>query len=352
MTSNVHFNTTSRTIEDMVNALNNNHLVIPIHQRNGNVWNDTTRKNFIDTIMNGYPIPSLLIHKDGSINSLEDGLQRITTLKRFKNDEFSDNHGKKYSDWGVGQQQHFKNYPLPLVKFRNATLEQRIEIFDRFQNGSPLRVGERLHSLSYTPLIQFTIDTLRTPGVGLTDLFTSIWGPIKSGSNDKRFNDLAAYVAVVNGAAHGFDDASGGITKKYESLRTNLTKQINRNETLAVLNELASIYQEADTIRHVAGRANLTVQRNTGNFNGCIIYSLKKCRNDWPIIRAGWVKFIVEYRNNNALLDTKLHSGLSKARSWNIRRWKNACHNIFPTVVVFQSTENTFDDSDSSDDDE
>ena len=356
--SQVKYNISTRSLEDLLRSKAENRLTIPPHQRNAKVWNEKTRKNLIDTIKNGYPIPSINIHEETSgIGSIEDGLQRLTTMEMFKAGEFPDSSGKHYPDWSEIDQYKFLNYQIPVLTFRNAELSERIEIFDRFQNGCPLRAGERINSLSYTPLVKYAIDILRTPGKGLHDRASLIWGPMKTGDKDKRYNDLLATVALVNGAAHGFRDSSGGVTKNYENLRCNLQIPVQTEQATRCLEELLSIYEDASKKRPVEGKSNLSTQRNAGNFSGYILYSLKECPDAWKRLHDRWVDFIVKYRENNNILYSILHRGLTASRNWNVTRWKTGCHNLFPEIRAFDIDERSvplpeYDDSSSDESDD
>lgn len=347
--SQVKYNISTRSLDDLLKSKAENRLTIPLHQRNSKVWNEKTRKNLINTIKNGYPIPSINIHEEASgIGSIEDGLQRLTTLEMFKNNEFADSDGKYYIDWSEIDKYRYNSYQIPVLTFRNALLRERIEIFDRFQNGCPLRAGERINSLRHTALIKYSIDMLRTPGKGLHDRAAKVWGPIKTGDKDKRYNDLLATVALVNGLAHGFRDNSGGITKNYDSLRNNINTPVNAKDTSACLEQLLTIYENADKIRHVEGKEMLSIQRNPGNFTGYIVYSLKECPHDWKSLSEKWTDFIVKYRDDNTILNSVLHKDLPNSRNWTVSRWKKGCQNMFPDVKVFST--NTIGAGDESDD--
>ncbi len=91
--------------------------VAPNFQRNF-VWDKTRQSKLIESILLGLPLPSIYLsqYPDGRL-TIVDGLQRITTIKRFMDDElvlcnmeyFEDCNGKKYSE--------LKSY-LPLLQYR------------------------------------------------------------------------------------------------------------------------------------------------------------------------------------------------------------------------------------------
>lgn len=364
MTS-IEFNSSTRSIKDLVASYNSGRIQIPEHQRNSSVWKDKNRKKFIDSCKKGLPFPTILIYHDEHGNGwLEDGLQRLTTLKKFMNDEFTDEQGLKFSEWSEVTRKLFEKYTAPTLTYSGATELERVEIFDRFQNGSPLKVGERLHSLCYTPLVSFTKRMLlkykNDDGVETTGEFFDraqrSWGLIKLGEADTRHDELCKLVALMNGAVHGCHIAGGGISKKYEDLREQITVSIDDDMKMTarkVLNELFSIYEDADVRKPVQGKKHLKVQKDIGNFNGAIVYSLKEFPDEWERIHNGWVDFLVAYRENNDLLKEKILRHVSGARSWNRSRWETTYKHVFGLMESSDdSTSSTVTGYDDDEDDE
>lgn len=86
-----HTKSENWNVNELVNAItdnsNKNKILIPKFQRTL-VWNSKQKKEFIDSIKNGYPVGALLLYKsktEGEIvfYTLIDGLQRSTTLKQY-----------------------------------------------------------------------------------------------------------------------------------------------------------------------------------------------------------------------------------------------------------------------------
>jgi len=336
--SSIEFNTCTRSIKDLVNRYNNDLIQIPEHQRNPTVWGETKRKLFIDSCKYGMPFPSILLYVDDDEQMyVEDGLQRLTTLRDFMNDEFTDLNDCKYSEWSETEKRVFEKYPVPTLMYSGATEFDRVLIFDRFQNGSPLKTGERLHALGNTSfgiLVKFTREMLMKTSNGDGKYLAraqNVWGTIKCDASDKRYSELANNVALMNGVVHGWN-SSCGITKNYEDLRNKLSTPINdamRNDAYRLLNALFSIYEEVDAQKPLQGKKYKVVQKNIGNFTGAIVYSLKMYPNDWARLHSGWVDFIVSYRENNRLLETKIKRHVKACRNWTEERWKTTYMSIF-----------------------
>lgn len=367
MAAEVEYHLSDRSVRWLVNALQTNQLKVSKHQRHAGVWKTEDKQKFIDTMKRGHPCPLVLIYQadDGTL-WLEDGLQRLTTIRTFLNNEFGELTGQKFSDWSDVQRQLFEHKKIPVMIYSNADAQTRVLIFDRFQNGSPLKPGERLNSLGDTALVNMTrsllladIDEQGTVVRGdYYDRLCGVLGHLRIGDDDKRYTQLLDMVAVMNGMAHGFVDGSKGISKKYVDLRDNLTTLINEDEVRRVIEELLWIFEEARRRYPTDDRVKLGIYRNPGNFIGPIVYSLKMFPTSWEQLRNGWVDVIVRFAQTTTRTEMKtfLHNGetgllrgVSKARSWNNDRWRFIYENAFniPHTVAA-----LLDDGDETDDTE
>jgi uncharacterized protein with ParB-like and HNH nuclease domain len=93
-----HTKTDNWSVENLVNSItdnsNKNKILIPKFQRTL-VWRPNQKKEFVDSIKNGFPIGALLLYKtktesDITYYTLIDGLQRSTTLKQYSEAPTSD----------------------------------------------------------------------------------------------------------------------------------------------------------------------------------------------------------------------------------------------------------------------
>lgn len=341
------------SISALASKLGGGDIILPVHQRKY-VWSDKVAQTFIDSLLKGWPCPSLLIYEERyQPLSLEDGSQRLRTIVKYMKNEFGSSPDPgvvapiKFSELSEIDRLRLQETRLVVIAYSNATRQQRIEIFDRFQNGAPMKVGDRLHSLSDTTLVDFTIKTLLTPEQGYYDRVTAIWGPRILGDEvkDKHYDILVNATALIAGCAHGPDH----ISKKYLDLREVLLTPIDEHETKRVLEMLFSIYEDANLHVPMGGKYILNKQWPVGNFTGYIIASLKKLPDEWPRLRVGWVNFLVQYRNDNSLLKRVLHKGLSSARSWSSARWQLGYNNVFNGPSV-ETPDDTDEDPDSDED--
>lgn len=81
----------NRSLQDLSSALQDMHkdnkkIVVPIFQR-GKRWNKNQEKTFIDFLIKGYPVGSMLFYETFEDNKktyiLIDGLQRGNSIKKY-----------------------------------------------------------------------------------------------------------------------------------------------------------------------------------------------------------------------------------------------------------------------------
>ena len=318
-------------------------LIIPDHQRHAGVWPLSRQQKFITSIHLNHPIPSILMGsiKKETTRSLEDGLQRLKTLLEFRQNAISDTNGRHFSDYNAKEQSDFLNYSVTVVKYSGASEEARIQIFDNHQNGSPLKEGERLYAHSATHLVRFTIQMLLTPGRGLYDRFTYVWGP-RGGEKDKknRRKDLHQAVALIAGIAHGPQH----LTKKYDVIIDNhlLTREFDEVLVQKALTRLLEVYERVQE-QCPCSAAWLNKQFDVGQMSGYIVYSMyhtNESLNDdseWEPIKAEWIRFLIQVRheagqqskNMNKVLERTLHRDVGKARVWTLQRWQLGYLRVF-----------------------
>lgn len=315
----------TKTAEDLLIELRTNELVVPPHQREF-CWTLVKQQRLVDTVQKNMPTQAIIIRNEPGVKpSLEDGQQRLTTLRKYFGDEFVDGGGKKYSEHSAIEQYQMRRYIFALIRYKNATTEDAIEIFDRFQNGQPLSVGERIHSMSeISPFVQFVRSTLLTVGSGLHDRATAVWG-LRGGADKNRKNLLNA-VALCAGCAFG----TGAMTEKWEDIRRQ--KILSRSDWAvsdirSLLEQLLHIYEQVEA--KSPGRATVrNKQWKVGMFSGYLLHSLKLEPRPHGLVTK-WVDFLVKAREDTDLVEEVLHVDVGKARFWSIHRWKMGYLRVF-----------------------
>jgi hypothetical protein len=387
-------------LSSLIEQLTRGELEIPPHQRQSKCWDLKRKSKFITSILKGYPIPSILVSSKRvgatTIHTLEDGLQRITTAKLFRENQF-ECEKRTYSQLSDIERERFDSEGIAVITFSNASDDDRIQIFDWHQNGLPLTPGERYHAQSTTPLVEFTKKMLMTPGTGYHDRAAQIWGirgdypGVETKDNRRRW--LLNAVALVKGLRFGPAFAN----KKYEPDSGHMTADFNSSKQIAMCRDLErifSIYEEVEAIVPSNGKKYHNLHWDLGMFTGYILYSLSVGRReayqcsqrenpamevatfeervgehggyqpnslqnnpeDWDYIKSGWVSYITKIRKaveenpskkiNRLLLDGH-QKGTSKARSWTLERWEDGYLRVFhPERVVEQSSGEEEDEED------
>lgn len=341
-------------LETLLNRMDpeNHEIFIANHQR-GFCWTLIRQQELVDTVLNGLPIPVIILFQRANRElSLEDGQQRLKTLRRFRDNEFPLADGRHYRDLSVEDRTYFDLYPVPVLTYRNATNQQMIDIFNRFQNGSPLSVGERLHSLAeMSPLVRLAKRLLLTVGEGLHDRATATWGP-RAGDDKKRRNLLSA-CAMVAGAAFGIAALSrkwGDFERRDEQGVMSLARDIDETLVTLKIERLLRIYERANAEFRMSGKAMKNKLWDAGTFSGYIIHSLNSLPQErWDELEARWTDFIVAGRRDPGVL-TVLTDTVAATRSWTADRWHSGCMAVMPDLFVAQEAAGEREENDDSDD--
>jgi len=348
--SNLRFNTRTVQMRDLIKQFKDKTIDIPDHQRDF-VWALKKQQGLINTLQRGLPIPTVLLGSRLGENKLwiEDGRQRLTTVQMFMDGMFPNLEGKKWDDLTKEEQYDITHYSVPVTEYSGATDEERIDIFDRFQNGSPLTNGERLHALTECSSVVKWAKKLMVKGTPLSDRLAVHWGDKVTKDNRKKFleNGVAAVLGVAFGPAL--------ISKKWEDIRDYLNKPLNEVAILKDFTRVADIYDEVLTKE--AGLTKTDKRRlfDCGFYLGYILYSLSYKRRmaqggdvsedngyvpnslegdeaEWKRLKDGWVKFLVDARRDTDLMKNKLQYDCSFdnfSRTWQNKRWELGYLRVF-----------------------
>lgn len=367
-----------RTMASLIQNFTNGSILIPRHQREY-CWNlNSSEKaytpsereiHFIQSILKGHPIPSILLSTEGTGKlMLEDGRQRITCARNYKNNLFHvdwKDEKRTYDQLSTEDRIHFDNEVIPTVTYENASLSDKIEIFDRHQNGAPLSFGER-YNVHDTELLHFTKEMFMTSEQGFHDDFIPYWG--NQTRTDKRRKRLLCKIGLMIGLRHGpqsmntkYEPIRGYITADYPvSVREKIKKDIQR-----ILDIYASVEELCPLDPKKRNKWN-KIYDDPGNFTGYILYSFSKDQEEytpdalseddlhWGFIKQTWVDYIVSVRKEvegqppkkiTAVLDTCIHKDMPKSRMWTIDRWRIGCSHVFHEPVDTLSEYDTVCDS-------
>ena len=323
---------TSAKACDLIEMLDAGEVKIPNHQRASGCWNEKLQKGFIKTVQQGMPTPAILQRKKGNDVYLEDGLQRLTTLRKYRNNEFKDHNGMTYEELSPIMKNQVDNYQVAIIRYSNATDQQAIEIFDNVQNGVPLSAGQRMDSLRYfpSPIVQQAYRLLLTKGQGIHDRASLVWG--ERCELDKKRNDLVVAVAMISGVRTRNPEKDVLMTKKWDDIREDglLYYEVESDDKVCEkLSFVLSIHEEVISQRGpITTRKHFNQIWDLGNFNGPIIWSMSKFPEELTRLRDGWVKWLVSYRDKPDMLK-EYKDVISADRVWKHQRWESCYNYVF-----------------------
>lgn len=144
----------------------------PVYQREGGIWGLDAQKQLIDTVINGFDVPKLYLHKfPQAVNSngqtfeyaVIDGKQRLTALWNYIDGVYALASGFEYlSDSSVKAADHkysdlaraypeiktdFDSYSLDVVTIETDDLELIEEMFSRLNEAMPLNAAEKRNAV-------------------------------------------------------------------------------------------------------------------------------------------------------------------------------------------------------------
>lgn len=139
----------------------------PPYQREAGVWSKEKKQLFIDSIINGYDVPKVYMHKldqdkTGFAFAVVDGKQRISTLLEFLdgNFEFAEDFkyvgyecdvppkpGDTFADLNDQTRDIFKEKSLDVVVIETDDEDDIEELFSRLNNGEKLNAAESRNAI-------------------------------------------------------------------------------------------------------------------------------------------------------------------------------------------------------------
>lgn len=159
MDDRLTFYLTDKTLTDLINLQQNDQLNLQPSFQRDSVWKITHRRKFIQTILDGYPVPSIfLYHDDKGMYHVLDGKQRLETIFKFckipgvskenieVKHQFSEEQPESWYDWKelakAGKIAEFKSYRMQVVEVR-GDLNDIVELFVRINStGTALTRAE------------------------------------------------------------------------------------------------------------------------------------------------------------------------------------------------------------------
>ncbi len=150
----IDYRVRSISLLSLINDIRNGRLIPDAYFQRNIVWRDVHNKDFIKTILMGYPFPQIFISK-GKVNvenmttvsCIVDGQQRTNAINRYINNEY-DVDGKYFDQLSDSEKSDFLKYEIAVIELdlENDSPEVQ-EIFQRINRTSnSLTAIEKLSS--------------------------------------------------------------------------------------------------------------------------------------------------------------------------------------------------------------
>lgn len=139
----VNYRVRSVSLLDLVNDLRSGKLIPDAYFQRNLVWRDVHKKDFIKTILLGYPFPQIFISKGKvnvttmtTISCIVDGQQRTNAINLFVNNEF-DVDGVFFDDLSDTEKTSFLKYEIAVIELDLENDDPRVQdIFQRINRTS------------------------------------------------------------------------------------------------------------------------------------------------------------------------------------------------------------------------
>ena len=137
---------------------------IPDHQR-WPQWSKAKKIKLVDTVFKNYTMSGIEVSQHIDIVThrlyfnLEDGQTRLSILQQYYNDEFK-YCGKLFSELTHSEQRRFENYSFTMEVLDDAAAEDIHEMFERLQEGTPLKNSDKFWNRKDKPIVAFAIELI------------------------------------------------------------------------------------------------------------------------------------------------------------------------------------------------
>tara|TARA_Y100001970_G_scaffold286617_1_gene409255 strand:- start:345 stop:1715 length:1371 start_codon:yes stop_codon:yes gene_type:complete len=219
---------------------------IPEHQRWPR-WTLEAQRKLVDSVFSNMPMQGVTFShhfdNDAPIGQqdyydIEDGQTRLSILQAFYNNKFTWYDGRTFQDLAPNQQQRFNSYKFNAEIISEATDEQIHEIFERCQEGVPLRDCDKFWNRKDKSVIQFAIQLITTWNNWRHDYMgTRGFGTRKR----QRLPDVVGMIVSLiseNGQEY--------ITSSFRSLYTKLDTSIGQHDIDKIHNFLVFYFKLID----------------------------------------------------------------------------------------------------------
>tara|TARA_R110002051_G_scaffold300467_1_gene367870 strand:+ start:883 stop:1950 length:1068 start_codon:yes stop_codon:yes gene_type:complete len=150
----IDYRVRSVSLLNLINDMNKGALIPDAYFQRNLVWRESHKKDFISTILLGYPFPEIFISKGKvdvesmtTVSCIVDGQQRTNAISKFIDNEF-DVDGRFYRDLREDEKSKFLKYEIAVIELDIENDNPQVkDIFQRINRTSnSLTIIEKLAS--------------------------------------------------------------------------------------------------------------------------------------------------------------------------------------------------------------
>ena len=169
----------NRTIYEVYRRMNSNSYILDPDFQRDFIWSNDKQSKLVESVVMRIPLPVFYLAEDTEGRMVVvDGLQRLSTFRRFLDDELElvlpdreNLHGKKFSELSPKFQNRVEDLNLVFYIIDSKVPERaRLDIFERVNSGVPLTRQQMRNSLYMGKATRFLRDEANT------DIFRSATG--------------------------------------------------------------------------------------------------------------------------------------------------------------------------------
>ncbi|SDI70933.1 Protein of unknown function DUF262 [Pseudomonas flavescens] len=175
----LHTDTYDFTVETIVEKTIDGSIFVPKFQRRY-VWSDAQASRLVESLIIQCPIPVIYLNQETNETlSVIDGNQRLTSLRRYINNEFPlkgltaypELEGSRFHELDPRFQRHIQNRTLRCIVILKDTHPQvKFDVFERLNSGATKLTPQELrHGLYFGDLMSLATKTVKESGF-LSDL--------------------------------------------------------------------------------------------------------------------------------------------------------------------------------------
>lgn len=158
------------TVEEYIKRVENGDISLALSiQRGDGQWSLAQQSLLVDSVLKGYPVPSICTVSHKGAQVVVDGLQRTTAIRGFYKGEYAlevadkSLRGKTFSELDEQYKQKFREYGLNLISVTEVGYEELAQIFWRLNNGTALTKTQKTRGVLGDLVANWTSEMCRQP---------------------------------------------------------------------------------------------------------------------------------------------------------------------------------------------